>query len=68
MMQILTEGSWAINAWSYAYRGQGQYGLIVTLFMIMHLVIVTIMVNLLKGIFWEVYFTVSTILDEIEEK
>lgn len=33
----------------------------------MHLLIVTVMANLLKGIFWEIYFTVSTIIDELDD-
>jgi len=65
LMQVLTEGSWAVNAWSYCFREPDKYGYIIALFIFMHIVIVTVMANLLKGIFWEVYFTVSTMLDEI---
>ena len=67
MMQILTEGSWVMQVWSYCYRQQNLYGWIVALFIFMHLLIVTVMANLLKGIFWEIYFTVSTIIDELDD-
>lgn len=52
MMQILTEGSWTNIAWSYCYRQQNYYGYIVALFIFMHIMIVTVAGNLLKGIFW----------------
>jgi hypothetical protein len=68
MMQILTEGSWAVNAWSYCSREPQAYGWIVALFILMHVLIVTLLANLLKGICWEVYFTVSSMLDLIEDQ
>ena len=63
MMQILTEGAWAKVVYDYCYQNQELYGLIVFYFMLMHFVIVYINATLLKGIFWEVYFTVSSCID-----
>ena len=63
MMQILTEGAWTKVAYNYCWRNPDYYGLIVTLFMLMHFIIVYVFGTLLKGIFWEIYFAVSSILD-----
>lgn len=67
-MQILTEGAWTKVAYNYCWRNQDYYALIVTFFMLMHFIIVYVFGTLLKGIFWEIYFTVSSILDSIDEK
>jgi len=65
MMQILTEGGWSIIAFDYCWRNPSYYGLIVVFFIFMHLTIVTINGTLLKGIFWEIYFTVSSMMDDL---
>ena len=68
MIQILTEGAWAKVVYDYCFYNQNLYGPIIIFFMLMHFVIVYINGTLLKGIFWEVYFTVSSVMDEREEK
>lgn len=68
LMQILTEGAWSKVAYHYCWLNQNLYGFIVVLFMFMHFTIVYVLGTLLKGIFWEIYFTVSSILDSIDEK
>ena len=68
MMQTLTEGGWTYIAWNYAWRNPHFYGFIVAYFMLMHLMIVSVVGMLLKGIFWEIYATVSDMMDEIENK
>ena len=65
MMQVLTEGSWSTVAMSYAWREQDYYAYIISLFIFMHIMIVLVIGNLIKGIFWECYFTVNAMLDEI---
>ncbi len=52
MMQILTEGSWSTVAMSYSWREQDYYGYIIAFFIFMHIMIVMVIGNLLKGIFW----------------
>lgn len=68
MMQVLTEGAWSKTAYNYCWKNQEYYGFIVFLFMIMHFTIVYVLGTLLKGIFWEIYFTVSGILDSLDDK
>ena len=53
--------------YDYCWHNQEYYGLIVSFFMLMHFVIVFINSTLLKGIFWEIYFTVSSMMEEIED-
>ena len=61
MMQILTEGSWSVVAVDYVWRSGGEeYWGIVILFILEHMAIVVVLATFLKGIFWEVYFTVSS--------
>ena len=66
MMQVLTEGGWSYVAYDYCWRFPNYYGLIVVFFIIQHVVIIHITSTLLKGIFWEIYFTVSSMMDCIE--
>lgn len=63
MMQVLTEGGWSYVAYDYCWRFPNYYGLIVVFFIIQHVVIIHITSTLLKGIFWEIYFTVSSMMD-----
>lgn len=68
MMQILTEGAWSKLVYYYCWQNQSYYGLIVFLFMIMHFTIVYVLGTLLKGIFWEFYFTVRGIIDDLDQR
>jgi len=63
MIQILTEGNWSTIAYDYSWRNPDLFGLITILFTLMHFFIVTVVGTLLKGIFWEIYFTVSEMMD-----
>ncbi len=67
-MQVLTEGGWSYVAYNYYWRYPSYYGLIVVFFIVMHVAIVHITGTLIKGIFWEIYFTVSSMMDAIEEQ
>lgn len=68
LMQVLTEASWSTIVYDYCWRSPQHYAAIVILFVIMHFVLVTVIGTLIKGIFWEIYFTVSNSIDEIQEE
>lgn len=68
LMQILTEASWSTIAYDYCWRNPDYYAAIVILFIFMHFVLVTAVGTLIKGIFWEIYFTVNHSIDEINDK
>jgi hypothetical protein len=59
MMQILTEGGWSMFPFYYSWITPSYYGWIVLYFVLNHFFIVTTTLNLVKGIVWEIFFTVS---------
>jgi hypothetical protein len=65
MMQVLTEGGWSYVGYDYCWRNPDYYGLIAAFFVLMHIVIIHITSTLIKGIFWEIYFTVSSMMNAI---
>lgn len=64
MVQVMTEAGWSMIAFDHSNRNPNYTGLIMTFFCIMHVFIVLIIATLVKGIFWEVFFTVSTTIKE----
>jgi len=65
MMQILTEGGWSMLPFYYSWINPSMYGCIVIYFIFMHFFIVTTALNLLKGIVWEIFFTVRQLINEV---
>lgn len=51
-MQTLTEGSWSTVTMDYCWKAPNFYAAIVILMMIEHIVIITIIGTLLKGVYW----------------
>jgi hypothetical protein len=68
MIQVLTEGGWSYVNYDYCWRYPAYYAPIVIFFILMHVTIVHITGTLIKGIFWEIYFTVSSMMDAIEDE
>lgn len=68
MMQILVEAGWSVIAYDHCWRHPQFYALIMIFFCFMHIIIVSIISTLIKGIFWEVYFTVDRIFNERDEE
>ena len=66
MIQILVEAGWSVIANDHCWRNPQYYGYIMLYFCFMHLIIVSVMSTLIKGIFWEVYFTVDKIFTDRE--
>lgn len=64
MVQILTEAGWSQIAFDHSSRAPDYYGYIMLFFCFMHITIVYIVATLIKGVFWEVFFTVDTIYAE----
>ena len=48
-------------AYDHCWRNPQYFGYVMLFFCFMHLIIVSIISTLIKGIFWEVYFTVDEI-------
>ena len=59
MMQILIDAGWSVIIMDLSSQNNGWYGLIMTMFCLMHMTIVWIIAGLIKGLFWEVYLCVS---------
>ena len=55
-------------AYDHCWRNPQYYGYVMLYFCLMHIVIVYMIATLVKGIFWEVYFTVNRIFDEREKE
>lgn len=66
MVQILTEAGWSMIAYDHCWRAPFYYGYIMLFFCLCHITIVYIIATLIKGIFWEVFFTVNTVFEERE--
>lgn len=64
MVQVLTEAGWSMVAFDHSWRAPYYYVYIMLFFCLCHITIVYIIATLIKGIFWEVFFTVNTIFDE----
>lgn len=54
---MLVEAGWSLVAYDHAFRF-GYFGLTMMFFVFAHLVIVIVLTGLLRGISWEVYYTV----------
>lgn len=63
LTQILTEASWSTLAFDYCVKNPDYYAGVIILFIFMHFIFVTVIGTLLKGIFWEIYFTVGDSID-----
>lgn len=59
MVQVLTEAGWSQVAFDHSWRTPYYYGYIMLYFCLMHITIVYIIATVIKGIFWEVFFTVN---------
>jgi hypothetical protein len=57
LVQVLTEAGWSMVCWNYVER-TGTYFPVALYFMFLHLMVVLVISALLKGLIWEVYFTV----------
>ena len=66
MVQILTEAGWSLIAFDHCWRNPQYYGYIMVYFCLMHIIITYVIATLVKGIFWEVYFTVDQIFYDRE--
>jgi hypothetical protein len=64
MVQVLTEAGWSQIAYDHAWRSTDYFVLVMLFFCLMHITIVYIIATLIKGVFWEVFFTVNTIFTE----
>jgi hypothetical protein len=64
MVQILTEAGWSQIAFDHASRSPSSFGWIMLFFCLMHITIVYMIATLIKGVFWEVFFTVTTMFAE----
>jgi MFS superfamily sulfate permease-like transporter len=68
MVQILTEAGWSMIAFDHSWKNPQYFAYIMLLFCFMHIIIVYIIATLIKGIFWEVFFTVNQIFVDREEE
>jgi hypothetical protein len=50
-MQILVEGGWSILAYDHAYK-YGYFVFTMIFFVLCHMIIVTVLTSLVKGITW----------------
>jgi hypothetical protein len=64
MVQILTEAGWSQIAFDHSWRASDYFTWIMIFFCFLHITIVYIIATLIKGVFWEVFFTVNSIYDE----
>jgi hypothetical protein len=64
MVQILTEAGWSQIAFDHASRAPDFFVVVMLFFCFLHITIVYIIATLIKGVFWEVFFTVDTIYSE----
>ena len=55
-------------AYDHCWRNPQYYAYVMIYFCFMHIIIVYIIATLIKGIFWEVYFTVDQIFREKERE
>lgn len=63
MVQVLTEAGWSQVAFDHGWRNAHYYAYVMLYFILMHLVITYIVATLIRGIFWEVFFTVNATLE-----
>lgn len=56
-MQVLVEAGWSAIAYDHAFKF-GYFPLTMLFFILSHIIIVIVLSSLLKGITWEVYYTV----------
>ena len=68
MVQILTEAGWSMVAYDHCWRNPQYYGYVMVYFCFMHIIITYVIATLIKGIFWEVYFTVDQTFRERERE
>jgi len=52
MVMVLTEAGWSQVAFDHSWRNPGYFGLVMSFFALMHLMIVYILAILIRGIFW----------------
>lgn len=64
MVQVLTEAGWSQIAFDHGSRVPNNFSYIMLFFCFLHITIVYIVATLIKGVFWEVFFTVNTIYSE----
>ena len=62
-VQILVEAGWSMIAYDHAYKF-GYFGITMLYFVFSHIIIVIVLSSLLKGITWEVYYTVHEEFNE----
>jgi len=68
MVQVMTEAGWSMIAYDHCWRNPQYFGYVMVYFCIMHIIITYIIATLIKGAFWEVYFTVDQIVSERDRK
>lgn len=61
MVMVLTEAGWSSVAFDHCWRAPQYFTYIMLYFCLLHITIVYMLATLIKGIFWEVFFTVNTI-------
>lgn len=61
MVQVMTEAGWSQVAYDHSWRAPQYFAYVMLYFCLMHITIVYMVATMIKGIFWEVYFTVDTI-------
>ena len=59
MVQVLTEAGWSQLAFDHSWRAPQYYVYTMLYFCFMHIIIVYIIATLIKGIFWQTFFTVD---------
>ena len=64
MVQILTEAGWSQIAFDHCWRASDYFTWVMVFFCFLHITIVYIIATLIKGVFWEVFFTVNIIYEE----
>lgn len=66
-VQVLTEAGWSLVAYDHAYR-YGTFALTMLFFVLCHEIIVIILTSLLKGITWEVFYSIAEEQEEYMER
>jgi hypothetical protein len=64
MVQVLNEAGWSQVAYDHCWRAPHYFAYIMLFFCLIHITVVYILATLIKGIFWEVFFTVNTMFAE----
>lgn len=63
LVQVLTEAGWSAVAFDYANRAGSSWYLVLSFFVLCHVITVLVLAAVLKGIIWFVFLTVAHQLD-----